>query len=67
MDIRINIRPLSDAQARKALPFLQAQGLEGLHKDSIVVIPDADALYAVLAAYQRENSLPPAFVLEEGA
>ena len=65
MNIRINIRPLSDAQAKKALVFLQQQGIEGLHKDSVEVLTVSDEVYAAIAAYQKENALPPAFLLEE--
>lgn len=61
----VNIRPLSDAQARQALRFLTAQHILDLHKDSIVAVEVADDAAASIFAYQADNGLPPAFVCEE--
>ncbi len=65
--IRLNMRPLSDAQAKQAVRFLSEQGIPDAQKDSVLVVSVSDEVYAALVAYQDANALPPAFLLEEEA
>lgn len=61
--LSINLRVLSNSQAKKALPFLAGLGIDGLHKDSREEL--AEEHHAAVRAYQEAESLPGTFLQEE--
>lgn len=66
MRLLINIRVLSDAQARKILSLLASIGLENLDKHSFVELDASKDRWLELRRIEEENDLPYTFLTREG-